>query len=217
MKAATVGLAAIVLVCACKFMQAGSVAVATLPAGPGLTSAVGSRPGGIGIKDKLAPEPGHQLAAFSGGCFWGTENYFRHIKGVVATAVGYTGGAIPNPTYELVCTHTTGHAETVLLEFDPKVVTYKQLVQDFWDAHDPTTLNRQGPDQGTNYRSAIWTFSPEQAAIAKASLQADQKKETSPIVTEIHPLTKFWLAEDYHQQYDEKTGTNTCPAPRHGG
>ena len=182
-----------------------------------LTSSVGTQPGGIGKLHKLTPKPGDELAAFSGGCFWGTENYFRHVKGVVATAVGYTGGTVDHPTYELVCTHTTGHAETVLIEFNPKVITYKQLLSKFWDAHDPTTLNRQGPDYGDNYRSAIWTFNAEQLKEAKESIAEDQKKETDPIVTQVRPLDTFWLAEDYHQQYDEKTGTNTCPAPRHGG
>jgi peptide-methionine (S)-S-oxide reductase len=178
---------------------------------------VGTRPGGIGTSlQKLTPAAGNELAAFSGGCFWGTENVFRHVDGVVATAVGYTGGTVAHPTYEMVCTHRTGHAETVLIEFNPKKVSYKKLLDTFWNAHDPTTLDRQGPDYGNNYRSAIWTFGDDQLKVAKESLAADQKKEDAPIVTTIKPLGMFWLAEDYHQQYDEKTGTNTCPLPRHG-
>lgn len=178
---------------------------------------VGTHPGDIGLTDKLAPKGNDQLAAFSAGCFWGTEYTFRHTKGVVATAVGYTGGTVANPTYDQVCTHTTGHAETCLIEFDPAVVTYAQLLHTFWIAHDPTTLNRQGPDEGDNYRSAIWTFSDAQMTEAITSRDAEQKLETAPIVTEIKPIGKFWLAEDFHQQYDQKTGTNSCPAPRHLG
>lgn len=183
-------------------------------------ASVGTNPGGldsISGTGKLTPAPGDELAAFSGGCFWGVEEYFRNVKGVVATAVGYTGGNVPHPTYEMVCTHLTGHAETVLIEFNPKIVTYKQLLKHFWNVCDPTTLNRQGPDVGNNYRSAIWTFSAEQDKEAREAMAEDQKVENAPIVTEIHPLGIFWKAEDYHQQYDEKTGTNTCPAPRHGG
>ncbi|MHB8636864.1 MAG: peptide-methionine (S)-S-oxide reductase MsrA [Fimbriimonadaceae bacterium] len=157
------------------------------------------------------------MAAFSGGCFWGVENTFRHVRGVVATAVGYTGGTVPNPTYEMVCTHTTGHAETVLLEFDPSIVTYKQLVHDFWLAHQPTEVDRQGPDVGNNYRSAIWTFSPLQYKQAVASMVAEEKLEHAKFATQISPIGTFWLAEAYHQQYDEKTGTNTCPPPRQIG
>jgi len=216
MKALSLCVAAFSVLAGCQFLQPTVGAATPAPQNPELTD-VGTRPGGIGLNEKLTPQPGDQLAAFSGGCFWGTERYYRHVKGVVATAVGYTGGSVAHPTYEMVSSHQTGHAETVLVEFNPKIVTYKQLLQDFWDAHDPTTLNRQGPDEGTNYRSAIWTFNADQATEAKESLAGDLKKETSPIVTEIHPLGIFWLAEDYHQQYDEKTGTNTCPAPRHGG
>jgi peptide-methionine (S)-S-oxide reductase len=216
MKALIACIAAFGVLAGCQFLVSRSGALAASPQTNKETTNVGTRPGGIGKLEKLTPAPGNQLAAFSGGCFWGTERYFRHVKGVVATAVGYTGGSVAHPTYDMVSTHLTGHAETVLLEFNPKIVTYKQLLQDFWDAHDPTTLDQQGPDIGSNYRSAIWTFNSDEAAEANASLAADQKKETSPIVTEIHPLGMFWLAEDYHQQYDEKTGTNTCPAPRHG-
>ncbi|HLK15985.1 MAG TPA: peptide-methionine (S)-S-oxide reductase MsrA [Fimbriimonadaceae bacterium] len=178
---------------------------------------VGSNPGGILSGGKLKPTGNDQLAAFSGGCFWGTENQFRHVKGVVATAVGYTGGTVDHPSYEQVCQHTTGHAESVLIEFDPTVVTYRELLHDFWLSHDPTTLDRQGPDIGNNYRSAIWTFSSEQQREAAESRDAQQKLEHAKFVTEIAPIGTFWIAESYHQQYDEKTGTNTCPAPRHVG
>ena len=195
------------------------VVAAGLIARPGRAepaSAVGTRPGGVaaGVFENLKPAKGHELAAFSGGCFWGTEYFFRHVKGVVATAVGYTGGSLEHPTYDEVCSETTGHAETVLLEFDPKVISYKTLLHEFWRAHDPTTPDRQGPDVGSSYRSAIWTFSADQMKTAIASRDEDQKHEMAPITTQIAPIGKFWLAEDYHQQYDEKTGTNSCPAPR---
>jgi peptide-methionine (S)-S-oxide reductase len=183
------------------------------PALTGPSSKVGSNPGNVvnqapGI---LKPSNHDQLAAFSGGCFWGTEDIFRQVKGVVSTAVGYTGGSIANPTYEQVCTHTTGHAETVLIEFDPSKVTYKQLLATFWENHDPTTVDQQGPDFGNNYRSAIWTFSDTQVKEAKASLAEAQSKLTHKIVTTIKPAEPFYIAEDYHQQYDEKHGTHFCP------
>ncbi len=178
---------------------------------------LGTHPGGIGLSDKLEPKGKDQLAAFSAGCFWGTEYTFRHVKGVVATAVGYTGGTVANPTYEQVCTHTTGHAETCLVEFDPSVITYKQLLHVFWVGHDPTTMNRQGPDIGDSYRSAIWTYGDGEMKAAIASRDAEQKLEKEPIVTEIKPAATFWLAEDYHQQYDQKTGTISCPLPRRLG
>jgi peptide-methionine (S)-S-oxide reductase len=175
---------------------------------------VGNDPGGIRSSLQVRPSPGDELAIFSGVCFWGVEDEFRHVPGVVATAVGFTGGTVANPSYELVCTHTTGHAETVLIEFDPKKVTYSELLAKFWQFHDPTTVDRQGPDEGNNYRSAIWTFSAEQAKEAKDSLTADQKKENAPIVTEILPAQPFYLAEEYHQQYDQKTGRHFCPTGR---
>jgi peptide-methionine (S)-S-oxide reductase len=130
---------------------------------------------------------------------------------VVATAVGYTGGTVPYPSYEQVCTHTTGHAETVLVEFDPSKITYKKLLSVFWENHDPTTLNRQGPDFGDSYRSAIWCFGAEQLKEAKESMEEAQSKLHNKIVTEINRSEPFYLAEDYHQQYDEKHGTHFCP------
>jgi len=174
---------------------------------------VGVNPGNVerAVPGHLVAKNGDQLAAFSGGCFWGTEDIFRQVKGVVATAVGYTGGHKVNPSYEEVCTHTTGHAETVLVEFDPSKVSYKQLLSTFWENHDPTTVDRQGPDIGDSYRSAIWFFSPEQEKQARESLVAQQKKLTHKIVTQIQAVKPFYLAEDYHQQYDEKHGTHFCP------
>jgi peptide-methionine (S)-S-oxide reductase len=133
---------------------------------------------------------------------------------VVATAVGYSGGHTSNPSYEDVCTHTTGHAETVLVEFDPKKVAYAQLLRVFWDSHDSTTLNRQGPDVGDQYRSAIFTFSAEQGAAARASLSQEQSRLKAKITTEIAPIGAFWKAEAYHQQFDERTGRHSCPIPR---
>ncbi|HEY3780090.1 MAG TPA: peptide-methionine (S)-S-oxide reductase MsrA [Fimbriimonadaceae bacterium] len=168
---------------------------------------------GLYLVKGITKVPDHtEKAMFSAGCFWGIELQFRAQKGVVATAVGFTGGTVPNPSYELVCTHTTGHAETVLLEYDPTVVTYKQLLQNFWDMHDPTEGNRQGPDLGDNYRSAIWYFTPEQKAEALASKDALQKSGElkDPITTQISPAGPFYKAEEYHQQYGEKGNVVFC-------
>jgi len=177
------------------------------------TVPVGTDPGHAGPGTPLTPAAGDQLAAFAEGCFWGSEDTFRHVPGVVATAVGYSGGRTTNPTYEDVCTHTTGHAETVLVEFDPKKVTYAELLRTFWDSHDPTTPNRQGPDIGDQYRSAIFTFSADQADQARASMTREQGQYKDKITTEITPMGRFWKAEGYHQQYDEKTGRHSCPIP----
>jgi peptide-methionine (S)-S-oxide reductase len=174
---------------------------------------VGTNPGHVGAGTPLVPAPGHELAAFAEGCFWGSENTFRHVKGVVATAVGYTGGHTEQPTYEDVSSHGTGHAETVLVEFDPKLVSYAELLRVFWETHDPTTQDRQGPDFGSNYRSAIFTFSPEQERAARASELDEQKRLTRPITTEIRTIGRFYKAEAYHQQYDEKNGVDSCPLP----
>jgi len=170
-------------------------------------------PGRVGAGTPLSPQAGRELAAFAAGCFWGVEDNLRQVPGVVATAVGYTGGHTNNPTYEAVCSHGTGHAETVLVEFDPKRVSYETLLNVFFKNHNPTTPNRQGPDVGDQYRSAIFTFSAEQAskaADAKAREQAERKKT---VVTTVEAIGPFWKAEEYHQQYDEKTGTHYCPLP----
>lgn len=153
-----------------------------------------------------------QLATFGAGCFWGVEERFRQTPGVVATAVGYMGGKLEKPTYKDVCTDRTGHAEVVQVEFDPARVSYEQLLDLFWKSHNPTTLNRQGPDVGTQYRSAVFFHSPEQEATAKASkekLQASGRFK-KPVVTEITPAATFWRAEEYHQQYLSKRGLGAC-------
>ena len=174
---------------------------------------VGTDPGHVGRGTPLSAQAGHELAAFAAGCFWGVEDAFRHVDGVTATAVGYTGGHTADPTYERVCQHDTGYAETVLVEFDPKRVSYGRLLDIFFEIHDPTTLDRQGPDEGDQYRSAIFTFSPSQESAARASLAAEQPHYHQKITTEIEPVGRFWKAEGYHQQYDEKTGRHSCPIP----
>lgn len=182
-------------------------------AAPATPGALGADPGHVGPGTPLSPRPGNELAAFAAGCFWGVEDTFRHVPGVVATAVGYTGGHTDGPTYASVCTHTTGHAETVLVEFDPKAVSYETLLNVFFKNHDPTTKNRQGPDVGDQYRSAVFTLTPGQEAAARAAKERAEAGLKRPVVTELSPLGRFWKAEDYHQQYDEKTGTHSCPLP----
>lgn len=172
---------------------------------------VGVDPGNVGMGTPLAPRKAHELAAFAGGCFWGTEDLFRQTPGVTATAVGYTGGHTSEPTYEDVCSHTTGHAETVLVEFDPAKVTYAQLLEVFFLNHNPTTMNRQGPDVGDQYRSEVFTFSDAQAEAVKKAIGEAEKRLGKKVVTRIEPIGQFWKAEAYHQQYDEKTGTHSCP------
>ncbi len=151
-------------------------------------------------------------ATFAAGCFWGVEATFQKLPGVISTTVGYAGGTTENPTYEDVCNHATGHAEVVRIEYDPDKISYDQLLAAFWDTHDPTQLNRQGPDIGTQYRSAIFFHTPEQEAQAIASKEALQNsgKFTRTIVTEIRPAPPFYRAEDYHQQYLEKRGLAVC-------
>jgi peptide-methionine (S)-S-oxide reductase len=153
-----------------------------------------------------------EKATFGAGCFWGVETAFRQIDGVISTTVGYSGGRTANPTYRDVCSDETGHAEVVEVEFDPAKVRYEQLLDVFWENHDPTTLNRQGPDVGSQYRSAIFFHSPAQQAAARASkarLEA-AKRFRRPIVTQIEPAATFYRAEDYHQQYLEKRGLASC-------
>ena len=153
-----------------------------------------------------------EQATFAAGCFWGVEAAFRSQKGVVNTQVGYTGGHVANPTYKQVCTDTTGHAEVVHVEYDPAQVRYEDLLALFFDNHDPTQLNRQGPDVGTQYRTAIFYHSPEQKAAAEASVRQLQEsgRFRRPVVTQIVPASEFYRAEDYHQQYLEKRGLVSC-------
>jgi peptide-methionine (S)-S-oxide reductase len=172
---------------------------------------VGSDPGHASAGGALTPSGRDRLAAFAAGCFWGVEDAFRHVPGVVATAVGYAGGHTTNPDYEAVCTHTTGHAETVLVEFDPAKVPYEHLLRVFWKIHDPTQVGGQGPDEGDSYRSVVFTFDDDEAAAARASLDAEQKHLSAPITTEVRPIGRFYLAEGYHQQYSERTGRHGCP------
>jgi methionine-S-sulfoxide reductase len=187
---------------------ARTAAAPTRPAG-----AVGTDPGHAGRGTPLAPSAGHALAAFAAGCFWGVEDAFRKVPGVTATAVGYSGGHTKDPTYEDVCDHGTGHAETVLVEFDPAVVSYEKLLTVFFRIHDPTTLNRQGPDVGDQYRSAVFTFSPAQEAAAREAAAREQARVGRPVVTEVRGIGPFYKAEGYHQQYAERTGHHGCPVP----
>ncbi len=170
---------------------------------------------------KAALAKGHDVAVFAAGCFWGVESDFRGVPGVVATAVGFAGGHTPNVSYKDVCNGDTGHAEVVIVEFDPKKVKYEYLVRVFFENHDPTTLNSQGPDFGEQYRSAIFYFDDAQKAAAvkvKDELTA-KKKFRSPIVTQIVQVGPIWMAEEYHQQYYEKKGIfhNACRLPGGGG
>ena len=155
---------------------------------------------------------GAERATFAAGCFWGVEAAFRQIHGVVQTAVGYTGGHVADPSYAQVGRHRTGHAEAVEVEFDPARVGYPELLHVFWENHDPTTLNRQGPDVGSQYRSAIFFHTPEQQAAALASKEQLERSGAfkRPIVTEIVPAPAFYRAEEYHQQYLEKRGQASC-------
>ena len=153
-----------------------------------------------------------QKATFAAGCLWGVEAAFRQIKGVRRTTVGYSGGTLENPGYRDVCSGRTGHAEAIEIEYDPMEVSYDELLQVFWENHDPTTLNRQGPDVGTQYRSVIFYHNEEQklAAIRSKEELASSGRYRNPIVTEIVPAAQFYRAEEYHQQYLEKRGLATC-------
>lgn len=158
------------------------------------------------------PSANLQTAMFGAGCFWGVEARFRKIPGVVDTAVGYSGGTTDKPTYKDVCTDRTGHAEVVRVTFDPAKVTYAALVEFFFEHHDPTQVNRQGPDYGTQYRSVIFYFDPEQQKVAQEITTRLTKSHTfsRPIATQIVPSAPFWMAEDYHQRYLEKHGLESC-------
>jgi peptide-methionine (S)-S-oxide reductase len=194
-----------------------SVAAPLMGEGPVKPTGVGTHPGGIGLpgyKGQLIPKGRDQIAMFAMGCFWGSEGTYRKVNGVVATAVGFSGGNVANPSYELVCTGKTHHAETVLVEFDPYQVSYSQLLEVFWASHDPTTLDQQGPDVGEQYRSAIFFRSPDQQQAAIATLKKEQASLHEKIVTQVVPAGPFYLAETYHQQYAEKTGRDACPPPR---
>ena len=153
-----------------------------------------------------------ETATFAAGCFWGVEEAFRTLPGVTATTVGYTGGGKREPTYHDVCTDTTGHAEAVRVEFDPDQVSYDQLLDVFWQNHDPTQFDRQGPDRGTQYRTEVFVHGPEQEAAARASKEREEAsgRHRRPIATRITPAADFWPAEDYHQQYLAKRGMAHC-------
>ena len=159
-----------------------------------------------------------EIATFAAGCFWGVEDEFMKVRGVKSTRVGYTGGNLTNPTYEDVCTDRTGHAEAIQLKYDPKEISYKELLELFWSLHNPTTINRQGPDIGTQYRSSIFFHTPEQEKIAKRVKQElDGSKFQNKIVTEIVPASIFYPAEEYHQKYYQKKiyigGGSCCDLP----
>lgn len=156
-----------------------------------------------------------RIATFAAGCFWGVEDIFSRIEGVIRTRVGYTGGHTPKPTYRQVCSGKTGHAEAVEVTFDPDRAGYDDLLGVFWRIHDPTQLNRQGPDHGTQYRSAIFFHDPEQERLARESRDRLRQSDSydMDIVTEITPASTFWPAEDYHQQYVKRTGRGGCHIP----
>jgi peptide-methionine (S)-S-oxide reductase len=149
-------------------------------------------------------------ATFGAGCFWGVEAAFRQLEGVTKTEVGYEGGTLDNPTYEDVCSHTTGHAEVVQVTYDPERISYEQLLDTFWAKHDPTQLNRQGYDVGDQYRSVIFFHDEDQQEAAVRSKAEEQTRHTHPVVTQLAPAGTFYVAEDYHQQYLEKRGRSSC-------
>jgi peptide-methionine (S)-S-oxide reductase len=153
-----------------------------------------------------------EKATFGAGCFWGIEAAFRQVPGVVSTAVGYMGGTRDEPTYRQVCTGRTGHAEVVQVTYDPQRLSYDDILAVLWDNHDPTTMNRQGPDMGTQYRSAVYFHDEAQESAARASIEGLEAsgRFRRPVVTEVAPASTFWPAEDYHQQYLEKRGLSTC-------
>jgi peptide-methionine (S)-S-oxide reductase len=155
-----------------------------------------------------------EKATFAAGCFWGVEDAFRQVQGVTDAAAGYTGGTVESPTYREVCGDATGHAEAVQVDFDPARVSYEDLLSVFWRIHDATTMNRQGPDVGTQYRSAIFFHTPEQEKAARASKAKEEAsgRHRRPVVTEITPASRFWRAEEYHQRYNEKHG-RSCRIP----
>ena len=200
-------------------LLATGAVIARLPVPPGALEppignpSVGKRPGNVGRGTPLATSGGGELAIFAAGCFWGVEERLRRVPGVIATAAGYTGGDTPGPTYADVSAGKGGHVEAVLVEFDPAQVTYAQLLELFWRTHDPTSGDRQGPDHGRQYRSAIFALGEDQRAAALASREKEQALLADPITTTIALAGPFWLAEEEHQQYDERHGTRSCPSP----
>ena len=158
-------------------------------------------------------ELGLQKATFAAGCFWGVQYYFDQIPGVIQSTVGYTGGSIQSPSYEQVCVGDTGHAEAVQIEYDPELVTYETLLKHFFRLHDPTQLNRQGPDVGSQYRSAIFYHSDDQKILSEIVINNLGKNFKSPIATKLELATEFYSAEEYHQKYTEKTGLGMCHVP----
>lgn len=154
-----------------------------------------------------------QKATFAAGCFWGVQHYFDQVPGVIDSRAGYTGGTTENPTYEQVCSHTTGHAEAAELDYDPDLINFDTLLKHFFQIHDPTQLNRQGPDIGDQYRSAIFYHTPEQKIVAEILIQNLGPKYKDKIVTTLEPAGVFYSAEDYHQKYSEKTGHGMCHVP----
>ena len=168
-----------------------------------MTEPRSSEPKGTAVPGTVAPER-TEVATFGAGCFWKPEAHYREVPGVVDTAVGYEGGHVADPTYEQVCTGTTGHAEVVRVTYDPDRVSYGELLDHFWAMHDPTEVNRQGPDVGDQYRTVIFTHTPEQMAAAEASKAVQQERYDEPIATSIEPATGFWMAEGYHQCYLEQ-------------
>ena len=180
----------------------------------------GTLPGGATLfaSDKVVPlKHGLQVATFAAGCFWGVEDYFRQVEGVTATAVGFSGGKVKSPTYKQVCYTDTGHAESVRVEFDPKVVSYERLLEVFWRIHNPTQIGGQGPDMGDQYRSVVFYHDEAQKAAAIKSRDELQKTTQSKIMTQIVPEAPFYMAEDYHQQYCFKNGVAACPIPSKSG
>lgn len=153
-----------------------------------------------------------QTSILAAGCFWGVQYYFDQVPGVVKTEVGYTGGHIDNPTYEQVCSHNTGHAEAVKIDFDDQQISYPTLLKHFFRLHDPTQLNRQGPDVGDNYRSAIFYLNDQQKAQAEAAIKLAQANYQQPIVTVVTAASQFYLAEDFHQKFTQRTGRGACHA-----
>ena len=159
---------------------------------------------------RMTDAPKIETATFAAGCFWGVEETFRTTPGVLSTEVGYTGGTTKHPSYEDVCSHTTGHAEAVNVTYDPSKVSFQELLELFWSLHDPTQGNRQGPDVGDQYRSGVFVHNKEQRAEAEAALKNEQKNHKKTVTTEITDAPEFWRAEEYHQQYSKKNGGAAC-------